>query len=124
MTSIISESDAAVAAGFSMDWSSGFCGCPDVFIKPVESLVPEPAVEIEPLRRRLQAVRIERAAAEFPLPFLPDQCGALQYTQMARYRRPRNFERRGEIVDGCIARGQARDNGPARRIGKGGKSKV
>ena len=93
-------------------------GCFQQFGEGIELRFPETPVVIDPICRFAQWPRAQPANAPLRIdPPLNQPC-ALEHIQVARNRRQRDVERFGEIADGGVAAGKARQYRAARRIGK------
>src|SRR5713226_9780576 len=94
----------APATGFSAgDLAIGLLlslmGSFEMFGETVEALVPETPLIGEPAGRLVERARAQPAAPMLTVANAADERGPLEHLEMARDRRQRDGERRGELVD-------------------------
>jgi len=87
--------------------------------EPVELLLPEPAVAVDPGGRLAHRARDEAAAPAAALAAALEQAGALQHAQVLGDRRQGHAERVGQLADGRLAGPQPRQDGAPRRVREG-----
>src|SRR5260370_21077497 len=89
------RSSTAAAMVFSLGWI-GFgwfrCGPLQEGVELVELLLPEAAIELDPIRRRPKTLAAQLAAPPLGLGVSLDQAGVGQYLEMPRHRRHRHVE--------------------------------
>src|SRR5712664_3077059 len=90
-------------------------------VEPIEAVAPESAIEIEPLAGRGQSTRVQAAHTMLPPAFTHDERGRLQDPQMTRNRGQRNIEGLRQFADRQLARGEAAQDGAARRVRERGE---
>ena len=95
-----------------------------IVVDAIEAFFPNLAVTIEPIVDLLEPISFEPAWTPLRLAAAGDQTGALQHFEMPGDGRTTYIERLGQFVNGCLTRGQARQDGAPRRIGKGCKVKL
>ena len=90
----------------------------------LKTLVPELAIELQPLQRGLQRLGLEAAAAMLAIDPPGDQAGVFEDAQMPGNGRRRNGKPLGQPTGGHFTAGQHPKNFPPRRIGKGRKRPI
>src|SRR5258708_1442861 len=114
----------SAAAGFAMALLLVRFPLAQMLGKPVEAVLPELPVEIDPLGRLAQLRRAQPAAPMLAVRDADEQVGLLEHLQMPRDGRQRNRERRGQLADRRFTGRQPYDDGAAHRIRQGGKGTV
>src|SRR5215207_5018868 len=89
-----------------------------VVVEPVEALVEEAAVVLEPAVDALQSLGIEAAGTPLRLAAAGDEAGALQHLQMLRDGGQAHAERLRELRDGRLAEAEPRQDGAPGRDGQ------
>src|ERR1700756_3191525 len=92
-----------------------------VFVQTVEALLPETAVVIEPVGDLLEPRPFETAGTPLRVAAAGDEAGALEHLEVLRDGGEAHRERLGELGNRGYARREARQDGPARRIGERGE---
>src|SRR5271170_1344414 len=87
-----------------------------VLLEPLEALVPEFCIELEPLRGAGHSARVQPAHPVPPAPLAHDQRRRLQYAQMARDGRLRHVEWPRQLADAALAERQPRQHAASRRV--------
>src|SRR5438445_9939975 len=93
-----------------------------IILEAIEALLPETAVMLEPVGGVLERPRPQ--AARPPLRVAPasDQTGAPQNFEMPGDCGKAHFKGLGQLSDGSLPRGEAREDRAPGRIGEGGES--
>jgi hypothetical protein len=89
--------------------------------EPVELLLPEAAVAVDPSGRLAHRAREEAAPSPAALAATLEQAGALQHPQVFGDRWQGDSERLSELAHGRIAGPQPRQDGAPRRVREGGE---
>src|SRR5258707_8245638 len=124
MMSERSASRFSTVAGLAMRLLLPLMGSFEMFGETVEALAPEAPLIGEPAGGVVECARAQPAAPVLTVANAADERGALEHLEMARDRRQRDGEGRGELVDRALALHQAREDRPPRRIGKRGEGPV
>src|SRR5947209_7676623 len=90
-----------------------------VDLEAVEALVPQIAIMLEPVVDALEGDRLDAARPPLRLAPARDQAGAFQHLEMLRYRRQAHRKGLGEFRHRGFPKREPRQDGPARRVGKG-----
>jgi hypothetical protein len=78
----------------------------------------------DPLERAAHRHGVERRAANAPLLLDSGEPGALEHADVLRDGGERHRESRGELADGAVAGGEAREDVAAGGVGEGGEGGV
>jgi hypothetical protein len=92
--------------------------------KRIETLLPELAGVIEPVRRLLHRLRGESAAHHPALLLAPDEPGVLEDQQVLREARERHGKGTRELADRTAAGREQLHDPPAGRVGERGEDRV
>src|SRR5215831_9722853 len=89
-----------------------------IVLQPVETLLPQLAVVLEPIVHVLERRGFNAAGPPLRLAATDDEAGALQHLQVLGYGWQAHFEGLRQLGDRGLAERQARQDGPPRRIGE------
>src|SRR5579863_5430448 len=92
-----------------------------IIVEAIEPLFPVSTIVFEPIDSILQWRRLQPAGAPLRVTSTCDEPATLQDLEVPGDGGQRYVERLGEIVDGCLSRGEAREDGAPRRIGERGE---
>src|SRR5579863_892238 len=92
-----------------------------VFVQPVQALLPMAAVLLHPVGHVLERRRLEAAGAPLGVAAAADEPGFLQHLQMLGDGGLADLEGGREFGDGGLAGGEARQDGPTGRVRQGRK---
>src|SRR6478672_11245680 len=99
----------------------------EIILQPIEPLLPEPAIFLEPVVDALQRIQLDPARPPLRLAAAGDQAGMLQHLEMPRDRGPADVERFGQFRNRGFAERQPGQNRSTRWVGeclKGGAEVV
>src|SRR5919198_1307805 len=96
----------------------------EIRVQPLEALLPEAAVVLEPARGGGGGVGLEPAARRAALSGTPHQARPLQHAQVLGNGRPGDREGLGQVADGAVAVGEPGQDGAARGVAEGGVDRV
>src|SRR5690349_18381380 len=88
----------------------------EVILQPVEPLLPELTIALQPVVDAFQRLRLELAGPPLRLAAARDQAGGFQHLEMLGDRRAADVERLGELRHRGFAKREPRQDGPAGRI--------
>src|SRR5262245_39326891 len=95
-----------------------------VVLEPVEALLPELSIHLDPHGDLLERLRIEPAGPVLSLSRLSDQAGELKHFQVLRDRGSTDVERLRELRDGGFAEREARKDRAASGVGESRESRT
>src|SRR5579863_1836108 len=95
-----------------------------VVLEPIEALLPEDAILLQPVCRMLERMRFEPPWAELRITTATDQPSALEHFQVLRHGGEAHVERPGQLVDRSFAGNEAREDGAARGIRECGEGLI
>src|SRR6185503_13358686 len=95
-------------------------GAFEIFGEPVELLLPDLAMRLDPGRGVRDRLRLEAAAMDAAVARAAEQPGGLEHLEVLGDRRRRHVEGLAEIADAGLALRQPRDDRTARRVGERG----
>src|SRR6266508_440639 len=90
-----------------------------VLVQPIESLLPDHAIALDPLVDFLERARRERRRPPLRLLAARNEPGALEHLQVLADRGQAHVERFGELADRCAAFRETREDRAARWISEG-----
>jgi hypothetical protein len=90
-----------------------------VDVESIEAGAPEPTQMNHPSVRIVKRCRVQAAGSPLSPAGASDQTGVFEHLQVTRDRGKTNFERLGELGNGCISISQALQNPSAGGIGQG-----
>src|SRR5829696_4281314 len=90
----------------------------DELFERVETRLPKRAIVLDPIGRRSQRPRTERAAMLAPYDSAVHQARALEHSHMLRHSGQRDLERLGDFGDEGVTLGEPSENRPARWVGQ------
>src|SRR5687768_15991050 len=92
---------------------------PQVFVEPVEALLPESAVRLDPVGDLAERSGVETARAPLRLSRPRGEPGALEHLEVLGCRGEAHRKRRGQLGHRRLAGGDPRENRAPGRVGKG-----
>src|SRR6266536_5774098 len=95
--------------------------CAQVFVQPVEPLLPDHPIPLDPMRDFFEGLRLETAGAPLGLAALLYKAGACQHFYVSGYGGHAHAERLREVSDRGFAAREPGKYRPPRRIGEGRK---
>lgn len=109
-----------------MSWGmlSSFLSCHEELLEGIEALLPESAVELEPLRGVAQGPGIETDSMNASFHASRDQTGVLEDDEVLGDGVERDLVWLGDLRDGGVAEGQAREDVAARGVGESGEGLI
>jgi hypothetical protein len=94
----------------------------EITLQPVETLIPEGAIALEPIAGILEAAWSDAARAPLRLAAALDEPGALENLEVLGDGRPAHLEGLGKLADRGLAERKASEDRAPRRVGKGCES--
>src|SRR5207302_1600736 len=92
---------------------------PPLCVQPIEGLVPEPAITLQPVDGLLEGTCLETAGAPLRLAAACDEPGAFEHLQVLRDGGQAHVERPGELGDGRVAGGEPSEDRAPGGVGEG-----
>src|SRR6478735_43723 len=90
----------------------------EIILQPIEPLLPEPAIFLEPVVDALQRIQLDPARPPLRLAAAGDQARVLQHLEMPGDRRSADVEWLRQFRDRGLAKRQPRQDRPAGRVGQ------